>query len=64
MLLIKGELNSSIAVSWSWGSGKPSGKVAEVKDKGEIAIQSKKGNTVKKNADPSNPAVHIAYVYL
>ncbi|UPX14560.1 uncharacterized protein EKO05_0005038 [Ascochyta rabiei] len=46
-------------VSWSWGSGQPGGKVAEVKEQGEIAIESNRGNTIKKNADPENPAVHI-----
>jgi hypothetical protein len=33
--------------------------VAEVKEQGEIAIESNRGNTIKKNADPENPAVHI-----
>jgi hypothetical protein len=47
-------------VSWNWGSGAPGGKVAETKEHGEIAIQSKRGNTIKKNAEPGNPAVHIA----
>ncbi|KAI0409286.1 hypothetical protein F4802DRAFT_593565 [Xylaria palmicola] len=46
-------------VSWSWGGGAPGGTVAETKDEGEIAIQSKRGNTVKKNASPDNPAVRI-----
>ncbi|KAI3325646.1 hypothetical protein HD806DRAFT_453457 [Xylariaceae sp. AK1471] len=46
-------------VSWNWGSGAPGGKVVETKDKGEIAIKSKRGNTIKKNASPDNPAVHI-----
>ncbi|KAF2023869.1 hypothetical protein EK21DRAFT_15740, partial [Setomelanomma holmii] len=46
-------------VSWSWGSGQPGGKVAEVKEQGEIAIESNRGNTIKKNASPDNPAVHI-----
>ncbi|EXJ87825.1 hypothetical protein A1O1_04752 [Capronia coronata CBS 617.96] len=27
---------------------------------GELAITSKRGNKIKKNADPSNPAIHIA----
>ena len=27
---------------------------------GEIAIQSNKGNTIKKNADPDDPAVHVS----
>ena len=47
-------------MSWAWGGGKPSGEVAEVANEGEIAIQSSKGNTIKKNADPDDPAVHIS----
>lgn len=46
-------------VSWNWGSGTPGGKVAEKKTEGEIAITSKRGNKIKKNAEPNNPAVHI-----
>jgi Hypervirulence associated proteins TUDOR domain len=46
-------------VSWPWGSGAPGGTVAEKKTHGEIAIKSKRGNTIKKNASPDNPAVHI-----
>ncbi|KAK5625816.1 hypothetical protein RRF57_001532 [Xylaria bambusicola] len=46
-------------VSWNWGGGAPGGTVAETKDEGEIAIKSKRGNTVKKNASPDNPAVHV-----
>ena len=48
-----------LTVSWNWGSGKPGGEVAEKKKEGEIAIQSKKGNTIKKNASPDNPAIHV-----
>jgi hypothetical protein len=48
-----------MAVSWNWGGGAPGGTVAEIKDNGEIAIQSKRRNTIKKNASPDNPAVHI-----
>ncbi len=58
--LLLRQADISTAVSWNWGSGAPGGKVAETKDHGEIAIQSKKGNTIKKNAEPDNPAVHIA----
>lgn len=47
-------------VSWSWGGGQPGGEAVEVAEKGEIAIESKKGNTIKKNADPENPAVHVS----
>ncbi|KAI0533855.1 hypothetical protein GGR58DRAFT_93115 [Xylaria digitata] len=46
-------------VSWNWGGGAPGGTVAETKDQGEIAIKSKRGNTIKKNASPDNPAVRI-----
>ncbi|KAL7619482.1 hypothetical protein AAE478_010021 [Parahypoxylon ruwenzoriense] len=46
-------------VSWNWGGGAPAGTVAETKDQGEIAIKSQRGNTVKRKADPSNPAVRI-----
>jgi len=46
-------------VSWNWGGGAPGGTVAEVKEHGEIAIQSKRGNTIKKHAEPGNPAVHV-----
>lgn len=51
--------DTSQIVSWNWGGGQPGGKVVETKTEGEIAIKSKRGNTIKKNASPSNPAVHI-----
>jgi hypothetical protein len=48
-------------VSWKWGaSGRPSGEVAEVATEGELSVTSNKGNVIKKNADPEDPAVHIA----
>ncbi|KAK3044767.1 hypothetical protein LTS18_000410, partial [Coniosporium uncinatum] len=43
-------------VSWNWGGGAPGGEVAEVAKEGEIAIESERGNTIKKNADPEDPA--------
>lgn len=46
-------------VSWQYGSSHPSGEVVEKKAEGEIAIQSKRGNTIKKKAEPGDPAVHI-----
>jgi len=46
-------------VSWNWGSGAPGGTVAEKKTEGEVAITSKRGNKIKKNAEPDNPAFHI-----
>jgi len=55
-----GEPEIGDKVSWNWGGGAPGGTVAEKKTEGEIAIQSKKGNTIKKNASKDNPAVHIS----
>lgn len=52
-------LTNTFAVSWKWGNGAPSGEVAEIATEGEIAIQSNKGNTIKKNASAEDPAVHI-----
>jgi hypothetical protein len=43
-----------------WLRGQPGGEVAEVKEQGEITIESHRGNTIKKNASPDDPAVHIA----
>jgi len=45
-------------VTWNWGNGKPGGVVAEVRTEGELAIKTA-GKTVKKNADPENPALHV-----
>ncbi|KAG6917748.1 hypothetical protein DXG01_001286 [Tephrocybe rancida] len=45
-------------VTWNWGGGHPSGTVAEIKTDGQLEIESK-GKLVHKNADPSNPAVHV-----
>ncbi|KAI9663404.1 MAG: hypothetical protein M1829_006096 [Trizodia sp. TS-e1964] len=47
-------------VSWKWGSGVANGTVAEVKEHGSVSIQSNQGNTIRRNASPGNPAVHIA----
>ncbi|KAI1171315.1 hypothetical protein F4777DRAFT_566017 [Nemania sp. FL0916] len=46
-------------VSWKWGGGAPGGTVAETKESGDLAIKSKRGNTIKKNASRDNPAVHV-----
>jgi hypothetical protein len=46
-------------VSWQWSGGRPGGTAAKVAKEGEVAIESKRGNTIKKNADPENPAVHV-----
>ena len=56
---LPGKADTSSVVSWNWGGGAPGGKVAEIKEHGDIAIQSKKGNTIKKKAEPGNPAVHV-----
>ncbi|EPS44324.1 hypothetical protein H072_1682 [Dactylellina haptotyla CBS 200.50] len=44
---------------WNWGQGHPTGTVTEVKEHGSISIQSANGNTITRNAEPSNPAVHL-----
>lgn len=46
-------------MSYNWGGGQPEGKVKDIKEEGELKIQSK-GKQVKKNATPENPAVHLA----
>ncbi|KAL6246888.1 hypothetical protein RBB50_006195 [Rhinocladiella similis] len=46
-------------VSWNWGGGAPGGTVAEKKHEGEVSITSKRGNKIKKNAEPNNPAVKV-----
>ncbi|KAF2672716.1 hypothetical protein BT63DRAFT_475327 [Microthyrium microscopicum] len=46
-------------VSWKWSGARPSGEVVEVATEGEISIQSNKGNTIKRKADPEDPAVHV-----
>ncbi|KNZ77618.1 hypothetical protein J132_04985 [Termitomyces sp. J132] len=45
-------------VSWKWGASEPTGTVAEMKTEGKLEIETK-GKLVHKNADPSNPAVHV-----
>lgn len=49
----------SVVVSWNWGGGAPGGTVAEKKHEGEVSITSKRGNKIKKNAEPNNPAVKV-----
>jgi len=46
-------------VSWKWGSGHPSGTVAEVVTEGKAEVTSNKGNTVTRNAREGDPAVVI-----
>ncbi|KAI9693565.1 MAG: hypothetical protein M1820_009131 [Bogoriella megaspora] len=53
------EIKEGDEVSWQWSGGRPGGTAAEVAKEGEVAIQSHRGNTIKKNAEPDNPAVHV-----
>ena len=46
--------------SWNWHGSAPSGEVAEKKTEGEVSVQSKRGNTIKKSAQPDDPAIHLA----
>jgi len=46
-------------VSWKWGGGHPSGKVAEIVEDGTAEVTSNKGNTVTRNAREGDPAVKI-----
>ncbi|TFK51178.1 hypothetical protein OE88DRAFT_1735126 [Heliocybe sulcata] len=46
-------------VSWKWGSGNPSGEVAEIVTEGKAVVTSSKGNTVSRNAREGDPAVEI-----
>jgi len=54
------EVQKGDQVSWKWGSGRPSGEVADVATEGDLSITSNKGNTIKKNASEDDPAVHVA----
>ena len=49
-----------LPASWSWNGSHPSGEVAEKKAEGEVSIQSKRGNTIKKSAQPDDPAIHLS----
>ena len=51
-------ISTPSTVSWNWGSGHPSGTVAEIKAQGSLEITSK-GKKVHKNANTENPAVHV-----
>merc|ERR1712070_695988 len=46
-------------VSWQWSGGRPGGVASEVKEQGEMTMETKRGNEVKKNAEPDNPAVKV-----
>ena len=47
-------------VSWQHGSSHPSGEVAEKKAEGEVSVTSKRGNTIKRKAEPDDPAVALS----
>lgn len=47
-------------MSWQYGGGQPSGVVSEKKTEGEVAVTSKRGNTIKRKAEPDSPAVQIS----
>ncbi|WVQ68214.1 uncharacterized protein L199_006421 [Kwoniella botswanensis] len=53
------ELKKGDEVSWNWGSGQPSGKVADIVEEGKAEVKSNKGNTISKNASEDDPAVVI-----
>jgi hypothetical protein len=48
-----------ISVSWKYGRETALGEVDEIKTSGNLEITSKDAR-VHRNADPSNPAVHVA----
>jgi len=54
------EIKEGDQVSWQWSGSRPGGTVAEVAKEGELSIETKNGNTVKKNADSDDPAVKIS----
>lgn len=54
------DIPSRSAASWNWNGSAPAGEVAEKKAEGEVAVQSKRGNTIKKSAQPNDPAIHLA----
>ncbi|RSH88612.1 hypothetical protein EHS25_002839 [Saitozyma podzolica] len=53
------QLEKGQEVSWNWGNGQPSGKVAEVVEEGQAEVKSNRGNTIHKNASKDDPAVKI-----
>ncbi|KAH8105113.1 hypothetical protein BXZ70DRAFT_1061738 [Cristinia sonorae] len=47
-------------VSWKWGAGTASGKIADIVTEGKAEVTSQKGNTVARNArGEDDPAVKI-----
>lgn len=57
--ICKERIADELAVSWQWGGGAPGGTASEVATEGELKMETKSGNEVKKNADPENPAVRV-----
>ncbi|TFK59929.1 hypothetical protein BDN72DRAFT_780068 [Pluteus cervinus] len=53
------QLKKGQEVSWNWGRGQPTGKVAEIVEEGKAEVTSNKGNTVTRNAREGDPAVKI-----
>ncbi|KAJ6261397.1 hypothetical protein Dda_4067 [Drechslerella dactyloides] len=53
--------NYKLQAQWNWGGGHPTGTVEKVAEHGSISIQSNKGNTVTRKADPDNPAVQLSH---
>ncbi|THY35413.1 hypothetical protein D6D01_01360 [Aureobasidium pullulans] len=54
------EIKEGDQVSWQWSGSRPGGTVSEIAKEGELSIETKRGNEVKKNADPEDPAVKIS----
>ena len=52
-------LTNCFPASWNWNGSAPSGEVAEKKTEGEVSVQSKRGNTIKKAAQPNDPAIAL-----
>jgi len=53
------KLDEGQDVSWRWGGGNASGKVADIVTEGKAEVTSNKGNTVTRNARDGDPAVKI-----
>ncbi|KAI0354537.1 hypothetical protein OH77DRAFT_1426144 [Trametes cingulata] len=53
------KLHEGQDVSWRWGGGNGTGKVAEIVEEGTAEVTSSKGNTVHRKAREGDPAVKI-----
>ena len=58
-LILANFISHLAVVSWNWNGSTPGGQIAEKKTEGEVVIQSKRGNTIKKDAKPGDPAIHL-----